>query len=528
MRLINVRTEKLEEFFGENIPPYAILSHCWDREEVSIQDYNKRFRGKKLGDIKIDHACHQAEKDDVTYVWVDTCCIDKSSSAELSEAINSMYQWYANARVCYAYLEDVNELLLSSNGARQFTESKWFTRGWTLQELVAPYAVEFFGLRWTHLGSKRDLSEILSKITKVPQRVLLSPQEMKLQSVARRMSWASERQTTRIEDTAYCLLGIFGINMPLLYGEGDRAFQRLQEELIKESDDQTIFGWQDVDSNDYWGIFARSPADFRMSGELVSIPKIAEKEILPYTMTNMGLYIRLPVLSTETNGVYVGILDCHTALDFSGNVGIPLVQITYPSLFMRITRSKPRPYKHSVVANAKLQTIYIMKNTTEELVDPIQHICRVNLDITEAHGYKLTAVAPSEYTFNWDTSTMGILVDRIAEFKEGQHKLEAAFEFSSKTGRFPTNLVVVFTILATRPDEDDSSATASIFHKPTSIPLKQWFELFKSGRSTQYSAEADILSTRVGLLVGPKVKVNVNVTQETIFNQNIFIINLTC
>src|SRR5437868_5048763 len=120
MRLINVKTEKLEEFFGENIRPYAILSHCWGREEVSFQDYNKRFRGKKWGDIKIDHARHQAEKDDVTYVWVDTCCIDQSSSAELSEAINSMYQWYANARVCYAYLEDVYWNLLSSNGARQF------------------------------------------------------------------------------------------------------------------------------------------------------------------------------------------------------------------------------------------------------------------------------------------------------------------------------------------------------------------------------------------------------------------------
>ncbi|KAM7210457.1 hypothetical protein V8F06_014159, partial [Rhypophila decipiens] len=169
--------------------------------------------------------------------WADTCCIDKTSSSELSEAINSMYKWYSESSVCYVYLEDVDPLPqgwhLSSSTWGPFLASRWFNQGWTLQELIAPESVTFFANDWSDLGSKFTIRNILVLRTRVPNNVLrgVSPS---LCSAAERMSWAAERETSREEDMAYSLLGIFGIHMPLLYGEGGpRAFQRLQEEIWK-------------------------------------------------------------------------------------------------------------------------------------------------------------------------------------------------------------------------------------------------------------------------------------------------------
>ncbi|PMD15037.1 hypothetical protein NA56DRAFT_355959 [Hyaloscypha hepaticicola] len=180
-------------------------------------------RQSKAGYKKVRYACEQAISDDYEYVWIDTCCIDKSSSAELSEAIHFMFQWYQNAGVCYAYVEDVQ--------LENFGTSRWFTRGWTLQELLAPAEVIFFGSEWTRLGTKSDLANQIITVTRIDEKALLHQDQLKKKSVAQRMSWASRRETTRLEDAAYCLLGIFGVNMPLLYGEGKNAFFRLQEEL---------------------------------------------------------------------------------------------------------------------------------------------------------------------------------------------------------------------------------------------------------------------------------------------------------
>jgi hypothetical protein len=247
MRLLHTETMQVREFFGSHIPPYAILSHRWEVGEVSYHDMRYGIRHgvveKKVGFAKIQNCCDQAATDGLAYAWVDTCCIDKSSSAELSEAINSMYQWYQKAAVCYVYLSDVihpaagekytaNESVSSTNSfnTEQFLASRWWTRGWTLQELIAPRIVRFFahnGNRWSLLGDKSSLLEIIVDRTSIDRKVL-EGYHVKTCSIANRMSWASERETTRIEDTAYSLLGLFGVNMPLLYGEGDRAFIRLQ------------------------------------------------------------------------------------------------------------------------------------------------------------------------------------------------------------------------------------------------------------------------------------------------------------
>jgi len=254
MRLLNTTSLKLVEFSEREIPLYAILSHRWGPCEVSLQDLerDKTAGPKEDGFRKIKATCELAVSHGLEYVWIDTCCIDKTSSAELSEAINSMYRWYQDATVCYAHLADVT--LSPSGDHRQpgqnppegFTKSIWFTRGWTLQELIAPSTLLFVDSSWTEIGFKVDaaLCAAISSHTGIPQAILKGTDSPDSASVAERMFWASARETTRSEDMAYCLMGLFGVHMPMLYGEGGKkAFSRLQEEIIKTSDDYTIFAW---------------------------------------------------------------------------------------------------------------------------------------------------------------------------------------------------------------------------------------------------------------------------------------------
>ncbi|KAF2972352.1 hypothetical protein GQX73_g1355 [Xylaria multiplex] len=309
MRLINTHTLELEECL-EIVPRYAILSHTWGNEEVSLQDWlapetqhhllsllntlenddraqrnfwewalathaskadadsrdrhwhsllgpNKRL--ERFGFWKILKTCLQARKDGLDYLWVDTNCIDKTSSAELSEAINSMYAWYRRASICYAYLSDVlipdptddaagletghSGFHLQGSALDSFRQSRWFRRGWTLQELLAPRTVQFYSRNWAFIGAKTDMAPLLAEITRVDEKYLLYAQDIRSASVAQRMAAVADRTTTRPEDIAYCLLGLFNVNMPLLYGEGAMAFVRLQEEIMKVSDDHSIFAW---------------------------------------------------------------------------------------------------------------------------------------------------------------------------------------------------------------------------------------------------------------------------------------------
>lgn len=259
----------MKDFIGQNIPPYAILSHTWGSEEVTLQDFQRPEARNKAGFSKIMRCCEQAKKDGFGWAWVDTCCIDKSSSAELSEAINSMYRWYQNSNVCYVLLEDVPPLA-PSFPEEEFKRARWFKRGWCLQELIAPLVIEFYASDWTEIGTKWSLHGPIEEATGIPSDVLLNKSRLDLLPIAQKMSWASERETTRREDEAYCLLGIFGISMPLLYGEGERAFLRLQEEMLKKTDDYSLFLWTYKPRNLYpetsLGVFAPSPSLFSKEG----------------------------------------------------------------------------------------------------------------------------------------------------------------------------------------------------------------------------------------------------------------------
>lgn len=246
MRLLNVDTFGLEEFFYSTPPAYAILSHTWgsDAEEVSYRDVQDgRLNSSATRPAKITGCCTVAKADGYQYIWVDTCCIDKTNSVELQEAINSMFRWYQQADICYAYLRDVPPGSDPRGATSSFSSSRWFQRGWTLQELVAPLNLRFYRVDWTVLGTKGSLSDVVEEITGIPTQFLLGMAYLSQASVAQRMSWAANRVTKRTEDIAYCLLGIFGVSMPMIYGEGDRAFRRLQEQVMKEVGDDSILAW---------------------------------------------------------------------------------------------------------------------------------------------------------------------------------------------------------------------------------------------------------------------------------------------
>ncbi|KAI6159001.1 heterokaryon incompatibility protein-domain-containing protein [Pisolithus thermaeus] len=265
--------EVLKELNDEDTR-YAILSHRWGAE-VGYEEMTglMKMEGRKRDEVrqragyqKIIESCKQAKKGGYEWLWIDTCCIDKRSSAELSEAINSMYRWYQNAQVCYAYLNDVEESTFPTEQDNKFDKSngwpEWFVRGWTLQELIAPKEVEFFNKDWVHIGDKWRLAPELERITGISRHVLTDGLSGIGLSVAQIMSWAADRKTTRVEDRAYSLMGLFGVNMPMLYGEGKKAFQRLQLEIIHISNDHSIFAWKPQMPRT-GSVLAEDPGDFQ-------------------------------------------------------------------------------------------------------------------------------------------------------------------------------------------------------------------------------------------------------------------------
>jgi hypothetical protein len=348
MRLLHSKTLELREFPNHEGIAYAILSHTWDNDEVLFQDlqgFNAETTPpvikRKSGYKKIEACCAQAARDGFDYVWIDTCCIDKRSSAELSEAINSMYRWYQDSGFCYAYLADVPSGADPETKKKNFRESRWFTRGWTLQELIAPSTVEFYGWEWytrgqeASLGTKASLQHDIFEITKIPIDVLRGS-GLQPCSIAQKMSWAARRETTRIEDIAYCLMGLFNVNMPLLYGEGERAFVRLQEEIMKISADESLFAWRgERPGIHFQGLLAMSPGFFVHSGSIT--PKITTQRTSPFAVTNMGLRMEVMLHKTseiketieshdpdeDFESLYVAVLNCGETT-FGNFVGVLL------------------------------------------------------------------------------------------------------------------------------------------------------------------------------------------------------------
>jgi len=376
MWLLNTRTYELKRFFSD-VPRYAILSHTWAVDEPTFDDLATGTAHLKAGYQKIEQSCAIAAESDISHIWIDTICIDKRSSSELSEAINSMYRYYERSYICYAYLEDISSGEIAHN---KIMASRWWTRGWTLQELIAPKEVVFYSTVWFPIASKGDLASSIFQATGIDESILKNSGYLHSVSVAKRMSWAAKRETTREEDIAYCLLGVFGVSMPLLYGEGPKSFSRLQEEIMKESSDQSLFAWSrtmESDDSDLHGMLAPHPRSFSNSGDIVPFQGIEHFGTATehYTMTNKGLQISLPVLQRKEDRKFVAILACHREGNFMGALGISLRPIPGSSgkAFIRDISTGPEFTPLDLDLNGilstqlgwiKIQSIYILNDGT--------------------------------------------------------------------------------------------------------------------------------------------------------------------
>ncbi|KAI1364406.1 HET domain-containing protein [Xylaria arbuscula] len=405
MWLIHITSKSLElkEFTPPDVPPYAILSHTWENDEITYQEFkNMKIDNGKAGLIKIQKACHLARSKDFEYIWVDTCCIDKSSSAELSEAINSMFEWYRVSSVCFAHISDLPAGTIDQPSTLWRDEEngicRWFRRGWTLQELLAPNNVEFYDREWNFRGDKKDqqVMQRLSIMTGIRNpHVFLNSDTIMEVPVGERMSWASQRQTKRPEDLAYCLLGIFKVNMPLIYGEGMRAFQRLQEEIIKTTTDRSLFCWT-AKSNEprYRGLLAESPAEFESYHEAVKLSRMSvgwsslgsDPE---FSVTNKGIRIDSQLCYIDKRHERIA-LRCNIPPDDYA-VLIPL-QYYRDNVYVRICPELIFPLVGTEVKN---ELIYIAKSVDYRIIrdlgsgsDPILFL-NISLHPT---AFKLTGV----------------------------------------------------------------------------------------------------------------------------------------
>jgi len=330
IRLLRHRSKddfELITFTSYDPPPYAILSHTWtDNTEVTYDELLAGTGKDKAGYAKIRFCGEQAVRDGLQYFWVDTCCIDKRNSTELQEAINSMFMWYKKANTCYAYLSDVTDANSVEGEESQFNKARWHSRGWTLQELLAPSNVNFYTHDWTFIGTKGTLCTQLSDITRIHVDILKGEVPISAASVAQRMSWASWRQTSRSEDIAYCLMGIFSVHMTMLYGEGVKAFLRLQEEICKESNDLSIFAWHNVDSVEDgrlgYGLLAENPRQFQNSWAVTSKDQwidISNASFIaqqPLAMVNQGIQMKSYLLTLRSSRpqIKILILRCQTSM----------------------------------------------------------------------------------------------------------------------------------------------------------------------------------------------------------------------
>jgi hypothetical protein len=381
--------------------------------------------------LKIQGKCEKARSLGFEYAWVDTCCIDKSSSAELSEAINSMFQWYRRADVCLVYLSDLSP---NSDIDDCMPRCRWFTRGWCLQELIAPKDVRFYNNSWQHIGHKSTtrLKGLISRITKIDQAVLSDATLLPTLSVARRMSWSSQRVTTRPEDIAYCLLGIFEINMPMLYGEGEKAFLRLQEEIIKRSNDLSIFAWghplstsfeespsdsMDTDEDEASSfptdpesccdLFARSPSDFSGCGNVVLHYSGSFRNV-EFSITNNGLFLSQVDLELNFNKCcYLLPLLCSDQ-NSSGESLYLALKMVHARLFVKLRKC---PQQLWSLANEKVDS-YVLTHITTPTRNDVKssHIKSVQLRSPSSSKRQLySSLLEISSRDTWDASRLAFL-----------------------------------------------------------------------------------------------------------------------
>ncbi|PQE04476.1 HET domain-containing protein [Rutstroemia sp. NJR-2017a BVV2] len=491
MRLIHTTNLNFKWFTWKNIPDYAILSHTWGSDKQTGESTEVTFRdmtdimkdpthpsSKKAGYRKIVSACKVARDNKLEYIWVDTCCIEKESSSELSEAINSMYRWYQNAKVCYAYLSDLKAV---DNIKLALPECRWFTRGWCLQELIAPSEVWFYDSNWDYVGSKEGLSQLLFDITQINKEVLRDSNLVTSVPVARRMSWAAKRETSREEDLAYCLLGIFGVNMPMLYGEGPNAFLRLQEQIVLSSNDLSIFAFdlnlKSINPSgrivmSYCDMFAKSPDAFKNHGAR-EYPETEPHWNEAFTVTNRGIYFQLARLHPDMrNGVYRMSLNTEYP---SLNHGFIYLRKVGPRLFVRCTFVEPDRHSDGseLLSTQVEEEMYIIKHITPSRLQQLMDVDKYSIQVTsETHILTPTALEVLDgfpcYR-HWDESRMKHLARGEKNFR-GCWKLYPYFAPTLGTARRASQGSPYFVYLA-----------CGLLYSENLLHPKPWVRLYYPG-----------------------------------------------
>ena len=513
MWLLDVKTYTLTDVINPAGIRYAILSHTWSVGEISFTDIQRpELARKKLGWHKIEQTCRVAAERGIRYVWIDTCCIDKSSSAELSEAINSMFAWYKASAECYVHLEDLDgwacdsdlhHSLWAGNSdlgrfgclicdpvlAAALPACRWFTRGWTLQELIAPKNLYFYDRNWERRGMKSSLKTVLSGITKIDPETLLDPERLSLIPVGKRMSWAASRETTRVEDMAYCLLGIFGVNMPLIYGEGANAFLRLQEAVALATEDLSLFAWTGESGSrglPYSGVLARAPSQFASCSFLENIDDPLEYDSRSFTMINRRVGFQACLKTEKSQGDYLMRLHCRNADDPElSTVVIRLVKTPGGFVRHRTDSTFHGDQHHGITDPSSWDPVPRMVSIPKTLqyADLVKVRHRYNdsfqfkVTTTEDWYYKLTASLPdlideTPNSTHWDSSTN--------KFMTEGHPMFAGLltgTIYDSTGAFLTQFLVFFGFCDQRARTDGK------------VGLKPWIALSGDGEALQAPAE---------------------------------------
>ncbi|PQE32266.1 HET domain-containing protein [Rutstroemia sp. NJR-2017a WRK4] len=338
----------LEHFLDSEVPPYAILSHRW---------------------VGIMTKSHFRISSTMLRITERSLAIPKSLTVAVKHCVITA--------LCYAYLNDVSSDEDPEDRNSSFRRSEWFTRGWTLQELIAPTSIVFFAKDWMDVGSKKSLANVVSDITNVERSVLLRMVYLDI-SVAKRMSWAANRKTSRIEDRAYSLIGLFGVSLPIIYGEGERSFMRLQMEIIKTSNDQSIFAWEDsgrfsqqafaysVDQFSGCSDYSSTPI-----GSYLQQPKDGTCNIrMDYSLTNYGLCIRLPLYQAGYGGIFVACLSCVNSAGQSCYIYLQSSLNGLPNHYMKLTiAGKSVAYRETTShAVSSFHEIFIAQRDPSRLV----------------------------------------------------------------------------------------------------------------------------------------------------------------
>jgi hypothetical protein len=526
MRLINTTTSAAEFVsVAAGAKEYAILSHTWGSEELSFQELlaieqdATHQSATKAGYLKVRGACGKARAAGFGYVWIDTCCIDKTSSAELSEAINSMYRWYKEARVCFVYLEDVEASREITNPGLE--HCRWFTRGWCLQELIAPEVVEFCDKRWTTIGSKANMADQIARITHIRSEILLDRSLMDSVPVAQRMSWAAGRKTERKEDEAYCLLGIFGITMPMLYGEGSQAFRRLQEQIIAKSNDMSILvpgpSLQGNQSARFQGLFADSPNDFSNCGSITYTSGHTVYNAA-FTPTNRGLLFRHLELDVQRrDAMYSLRLNCK--FGNGEDLRIHLRKVG-PALYAKTANlpSKPDRYPPAI----RLEEAYILADISdsvhERLERCLEHVIQVQSnthDLTEA----LQVVERLPQSNRWDPSGMQFLTQGASPFT-GVCKLFLGLAWSLNGSQALSTKGHVYVACGLISSEEGKFLPRTKLYTPA-----KWEESEDKVREDVYH-ETDVSDTiQLGTGYSRKLSITATITSENV--RDVFVYNLT-